>query len=697
MFIHWGLYSIHGKGEWQMWRESIPPREYNQLARQFQPPASFSPEQWVKLAHEAGMKYVVLTTRHHDGFALHESNVNPFNSVNGPARRDYVMEFVKACRKYGLKIGFYYSLMNWQFSATQTGPLADPGGWQEMIDEMFEELRELMSNYGKIDLLWYDGAMVPGGNNAVKYFQSRKLNSMVRSLQPDILINDRSGLKEDFSTPEQEINVPPRGRLWECCMTMNNSWGYRHNDHAFKSLELVAKCLIRCARYGGNLLLNIGPRADGSVPEESQALLHDLGEWLKKCGPAIYRSRRTTYSESNHYAGPVTMVADKVFLHVFHRNSDCIRLDGITAPHSLKLLNSGQRLKAETPGGSTLEIGGFRSPPPENLPETIMVHPAGRISRTAKMLGSCYEISISKGDAPILACEENRLNYALPEGNIIQMTGVPGEQWCPGFQLPVRTGAFTAESPGDGYYNIEIGIIGHSPGNIGAEISGHEFPDQYRIVNPGIPDTLILKKILMEKGPLKIALKSEDSIGIYAIRFVPRWQPLPARHWLCIGPFPTDYEDRKPVQILIDSLNKSWGYDEHPVEGREFTTPEGITRKWQRVSGTLNKIDAAGVDFLAHCQDWGKGICLAATTLNSPREQTVEMAFFCDWWANVYLNGQEVKPQHPAAPGVSGFSTYVVSTVSLKLKKGENQLLVKNHSGRGGSYFQMYLNQSDIT
>ncbi len=277
LFIHWGLYAIPARGEWMLWNEKMPTEEYNRYADVFCPPGDFSPEEWVLLAKQAGMKYAVFTTRHHDGFCLYDSQVNPFNSVRSAAGRDFVAEYVEACRKHGIRVGLYHSVMNWQFRSTVTGPLDDPEDWNAMVEESHAQVRELMTNYGKIDVLWYDGAMVPGGLDPARHWRSVELNRMVRELQPHIMINDRAHLPEDFSTPEQEIVAPPAGRRWESCMTMNGSWGYTADDTNFKSDGTVIDCLVRCARFGGNLLLNIGPRADGSVPDESLRVLKDVG------------------------------------------------------------------------------------------------------------------------------------------------------------------------------------------------------------------------------------------------------------------------------------------------------------------------------------------------------------------------------------------------------------------------------------
>lgn len=327
MFIHWGVYSIPAKGEWHMYQDQIPAEKYNRLADEFRQPTSFSPRQWVALAKKMGAKYAVLTTRHHDGFCLFDTKTTDFNSVKTAAKRDYVREFAEACRAEGLRVGFYYSIMNWQFDHSPNG-VFDRKVWNAQVACTHEALRELMTNYGKVDYLWYDGCSAPGSTDAEqmeKMWRIRELNAMVRSLQPDILINDRSATPQDYSTPEQCLTPPPRGRMWESCITCNGMWGYKADDHDWKSADTLFRSLLHCARFGGNLLINIGPRSDGSVPEECVKALEGLGERIARCPEAIYGSERDDWTEATHEAGVVTRANGSYWLWAL--NSD--RLDGV--------------------------------------------------------------------------------------------------------------------------------------------------------------------------------------------------------------------------------------------------------------------------------------------------------------------------------------------------------------------------------
>lgn len=285
MFVHYGLYAQLGRHEWAQVHENIPAAEYEKLAASFAP-APGAPRQWARLAQRAGMKYMVMTTRHHEGFSLWDSKANPFNSVNLGPKRDIVREFVDACREFGLRIGFYSSLMDWHH----------PDAWRCAFDSAararfnryIEALNtELLTQYGKIDILWYD---MDWPMETDEGWNSLELNQRLRALQPDIIINNRNHLPEDFSTPEEHIK--PMDNDWEACMTFNGlSWGYVDSRQAAPysyNAQRILRMLHTCSKNGGNLLLNIGPAPDGSVPPEAVGPLTTVGRWLKNRGKAVY-------------------------------------------------------------------------------------------------------------------------------------------------------------------------------------------------------------------------------------------------------------------------------------------------------------------------------------------------------------------------------------------------------------------------
>ncbi|MCC5850114.1 MAG: alpha-L-fucosidase [Verrucomicrobia bacterium] len=285
MFVHFGLYALLGRNEWAMALESIPVEEYEKLADRFNPKPG-APRQWAALAKKAGMKYMVLTTRHHEGFSLWDSKVNPFNSVNLGPKRDIVREFVDACREVDLKIGFYSSLMDWRHP--DGGRCAYDSAARKRFLDYIEALNvELLSNYGKIDILWYD---VPRPLETHEGWNSLERNQRLRELQPHILINNRSRLDEDFGTPEEHIT--PSDKDWEACMTFNGlSWGHMDSEQVIPysyNAHRILKMLNTVTVAGGNLLLNIGPTPEGDVPVEAVEPLTAVGNWLGENGAAVY-------------------------------------------------------------------------------------------------------------------------------------------------------------------------------------------------------------------------------------------------------------------------------------------------------------------------------------------------------------------------------------------------------------------------
>lgn len=298
MFIHFGLYSIPARGEWVMF-EKVKIKDYEKLMPHFKPRPGVA-RQWARLAREAGMRYMVLTTKHHDGFCLFDSKLTKYNAIHAAARRDLVREYADACRSEGLHVGFYYSILDWHhpnypfesnYPLVRLEPAAHKPDRQKYLDYKLGQLRELMTNYGKIDILWFDG------RDPVLRDNGKFIAKEIRRYQPNILINNRLvGNEPDFVTPEQTTpREPPlfNGRKipWEVCHTMTGqSWGYsRHECEAdFRSAGKLIQMLTATAGAGGNFLLNVGPRADGSLRPEEVNRLRAIGKWMKKNGTSIY-------------------------------------------------------------------------------------------------------------------------------------------------------------------------------------------------------------------------------------------------------------------------------------------------------------------------------------------------------------------------------------------------------------------------
>ena len=278
MFIHFGLYSKMARGEWAMNRERIAPAEMEKFARTFQP-EHFDADELCRLAVDGGMRYLVFTTMHHDGFFMYDTALSPFNSMNY-CGRNFVKEIVDSARKHGLKIVLYHSLNNWHDQPDAVSALEDPKAYQVFIERTFARLKELVTIFNPVDVIWYDGWW-PFNSEG---WQAERMNAELRAIQPGLLFNGRNGLPGDFGTPEQHLTAPSPWRPWEACVTLNNHWGFHAADQNWKRPVEVINMLLTTGAGHGNLLLNIGPRGDGTIPEESVRIVRTVGQWLREGG-----------------------------------------------------------------------------------------------------------------------------------------------------------------------------------------------------------------------------------------------------------------------------------------------------------------------------------------------------------------------------------------------------------------------------
>lgn len=337
MFVHFGLFSQAGRQEWSMAHERPTLAEYEALADGWNPRRNAA-RAWARLARRAGMKYVVMTTKHHEGFLLWDSAQSDYNAARRGPKRDLVAEFVAACRAEGLRVGLYYSLMDWHHPDGYRC-LTDEAARRRFLDYTQGCVRELCSNYGKLDILWYD---VSSPLKNAEAWESLKMNRMVRRLQPGILINNRSMLPEDFGTPEGEIKAE-EGRVWETCMTFNSSWGWQPAPpEDWHSVREIINSLRTCTAKGGNLLFNVGPEADGTITDFAAERLLQVGRWLKQQKAPIY-GKGTPSALAWTPVGQFTRKGNTAYYWVFRWPGPRIVIGGLTPrPSSIRLLQTGK-------------------------------------------------------------------------------------------------------------------------------------------------------------------------------------------------------------------------------------------------------------------------------------------------------------------------------------------------------------------
>jgi len=326
MFIHWGLYALPAKGEWAMYAARTPVAEYEQLAKQFNP-VKFSAKEWVNLAKTAGMKYLVITAKHHDGFAMFHSQVEKFNIVDAtPFQRDPIKELAEECKKQEIKLCFYYShVIDWHhphsiheyYNNTWEYQLEDKAFYRYWNQVAKPQVKELLTEYGPIGLMWFDTA---GG---LSKKDSREMVDLVHNLQPDCLVNSRvshwPGMGDYQSKGDNEIPMYAEDtKPWETPMTLNKSWGYRSQDQDWKKTESIIYKLVNIVSKGGNLLLDVGPTAEGLIPEQSTKRLLEIGDWINRNSEAIYETDPSPFPYEFDW-GAITVKHGKVYLHLYHK------------------------------------------------------------------------------------------------------------------------------------------------------------------------------------------------------------------------------------------------------------------------------------------------------------------------------------------------------------------------------------------
>ncbi len=382
MFVHWGLYSLLARHEWIQNREEIAPADYERYAEVFEADR-YDPKRWAQLAADAGMKYVVLTTKHHDGFCLWDSSLTDYKSTNTPFGRDAVREFADAVRAAGLKVGFYHSVIDWHhpdfpiddIHALRNHPDAEEMNKDRKIEKYREylhgQVRELLTDYGEVSYLFYDfsypngrGGKFPGKGR--EQWGSEDLMALTRELQPGIIVNDRLDIPGDLVTPEQYQPAGPMRRdgelvRWEACQTINGSWGYDRDNLDAKPVDLLIKMLVDGVAKNGNLLLNVGPNGRGEIDPPDAARLTEIGAWMDLHSASIYGAGPADLTPPP--GGVYTQRGNKLYLHLFSWPMKHVHLSGLSGKvRYAQLMNDAsevqfkevdpeQKAQNTTPGG----------------------------------------------------------------------------------------------------------------------------------------------------------------------------------------------------------------------------------------------------------------------------------------------------------------------------------------------------------
>ena len=398
MFIHWGLYAIPARGEWVRSNERISNEDYETYFEQFNP-TRYNPKEWAKLAKAAGHQYVVMTTKHHDGFCLFDSQLTTYKATNTKIGKDLIREYVDAFREEGIAIGFYYSIIDWYHEhypayGDRYHPMREHEAFKnkevdfsQYIAYMHGQVEELVTNYGKIDIMWFDFSY---DNMTGEKWQAAQLIQMIRSHQPEIIIDNRLGgnfmaaepenYAGDFYSPEQII--PPGGVVdelgrpvpWGACLTLNNHWGYHASDTAYKSPRQIIRALVECVSKNGNMLLNVGPDAEGEIPKQSKEILSAVGQWLDRNGRSIYGCKAASIAKPEW--GRYTQNGRFLYAHIFDRGIGPIYFQGLKGKiKRARLLADGSELKSGTmwmaEQYSDIEGGAFISLPGGDLPDEL--------------------------------------------------------------------------------------------------------------------------------------------------------------------------------------------------------------------------------------------------------------------------------------------------------------------------------------
>jgi alpha-L-fucosidase len=389
MFIHWGLYALGARHEWLMNREKIAPEVYEQRYFRHFDPDLYDPRLWARAAAEAGMKYFVVTTKHHDGFCLWDSALTDYKATNTPYGRDLIRPMAEAFRAEGLRVGFYHSLIDWRhphYPIDGLHPLRERPDLRKLnrgrdirkyAQYLHGQVEEILTQFGKVDILWCDFSYSGSTDNPEwkkrgwkgkgrEDWQSEKLVALIRRLQPHIVMNDRTEIPQDISTPEQVqprawVKVGGKPVFWEACHTFSGSWGYHRDEMTWKSPEQLIRLLVDSVALGGNLLMNVGPTGRGEFDERALSALQVYGRWLRRHGRAIYGCTQSAFKAPTDCR--FTQNGKRLYLHIYSWPFRHIHLDGLQGRiEYAQLLNDASEVAVVQPGANKGRMDTGRKP-----------------------------------------------------------------------------------------------------------------------------------------------------------------------------------------------------------------------------------------------------------------------------------------------------------------------------------------------
>ena len=362
LFIHWGLYALPARHEWVKNREQIPDSVYQRYFEHFDPDL-YDPKEWARAAKDAGMKYFVVTSKHHDGFCLWDSKLTDYKATNTPAGRDLLRPMLEAFRAEGLKTGLYHSLIDWHHPEFPVDAIHPQRGDKEFREReknrdvtkyaeyLHGQTRELLTEYGKIDIMWFDFSYSanPDGGKGKDDWQSEKLLPMVRELMPGIIVNNRLEIQGDIMTPEQVqprewVQVDGKPVVWEACQTLNGSWGYDRDNLDWKPVDMLVQMLIDTVSKGGNLLLNVGPTGRGQFDLRALKTLAGIGKWMKLHSRSIYGASQSELPTPGDCR--LTQKGDRLYVHVFAWPFKHLHMEGMAGKVKYaQLLNDASEIR----------------------------------------------------------------------------------------------------------------------------------------------------------------------------------------------------------------------------------------------------------------------------------------------------------------------------------------------------------------